>query len=106
MGLTAHLYRIDELKITYADGQERFDKSKAKEVAYFRNNWEFHRFVDNGFDVIPLPLETLERAQELASYDEEFNKDYGEGQSVLSAMKDAIAYVKYNGDTIFYTASY
>ena len=108
MGLTAELFKIEgDLRITYtADGRQTYNKRKAKRIAYFRNNWEFHRFVDNGFDIVPLPLETLVKAKERAMYDEEFNKDYGEGQSVLSAMEDAIVYVKHGGCTIFYTAGY
>lgn len=108
MGLTAEVFKIEgKLKITYTpDGHPTYNKRKAKPIGYFRNNWEFHEFVDNGFVIVPLPLEKLEAAKERAQRDKEFNKDFGEGQSVLSVMEDAIVYAKYGGCTIFYTASY
>ena len=109
MGLTAHLYRIKgDLTITYnSEGQKASDlEKKAVEIAYFINNWEFHNFVDNDSYIVPLTLDTLERAKDKAKWDEVFNKDYGDGQSVLSVIDDAIIYAKYGGYTIFYTASY
>ena len=109
MGLTAHLYRIKgDLTITYnAEGQQTSDiEKKAVEIAYFRNNWEFHNFVDDDSEIVPLTIDKLEKAKDKAKWDEDFNKDYGDGQSVLSVIDDAIIYAKYGGYTIFYTASY
>ena len=109
MGLTAHLYKsrlsADNISLSQIMGDKKIDD--LEEIAYFRNNWEFHRFIDKeGFYLTPLCVETLKRAKERAEYDENFNKDYGEGQSVLSVIDDAITYIECGGYTIFYTSSF
>ena len=104
MGLTAHLYKSrlseDDISLSQLRGNKEIDD--LEEIAYFRNNWEFHHFVDNEFHVVPLSIEQLKRAKENAEWQEDFNKDYGDGQSVLSVIDDAITYIKYGGYTIFY----
>ena len=108
MGLSAYLYKsrmsINDISLSQLMGDK--EVRGLEEIAYFRNNWKFHRFVDNGFYLVHLSVEKLESAKEQAKYCEEFNKDYGEGQSILSIIDDAITYIRHGGYTIFYSGSH
>ena len=112
MGLTAYLYKsrlsADKISLSQLKGDKEIND--LEKIAYFRNNWKFHHFVDNGYYegyyLIPLSIEKLKEAKTEAQYCEDFNKDYGDGQSVLSVIDVAIIYIEYDNYTIFYSGHY
>ncbi len=112
MGLTAHFYRTRGKGICTP-----LSEKNDIQLAYFRNNHGLHRILD--MDICLLDLETLEyikskakESQELVdegyyhgSDFENVNKDWGEGDSVLSVIDKAIEAVN-DGYFVYYTASY
>ena len=113
MGLTAYLYKsrlsADEISLSQLKGDKKIDD--LEQIAYFRNNWKFHDFAGGGYYgkgdyLIPLSIEKLKEAKTEAQWCKDFNKDYGEGDSVLSVINYAIFYIEYGNYTIFYSGDY
>ena len=118
MGLTAYFYRTKGkgmLKPLHA----RDPKKDIQIGTYFRNNWGLHNVIAPHSERCLLDLDILEHIKEEAIESQELvdegfyhgsdrenvNKDWGEGQSVLSVIDEAIEAVK-NGHFVYYTASY
>ena len=91
MGLTAHFYKTKSLKTT--------DKEQGEPIAYFRNNWPLHEYMGDGLRV--LDKYRLDDIWALA-IDEDFNKDYGEGESVRSGTVKAYLALKENYVVYYY----
>lgn len=79
MGLTAHFYKTKSIR-SYKSGQ-------GKEIAYFRNNWQLHNELGNG--LVLLDEEKLDLLERFAREYEDFNKDYGDGESAISGIEKA-----------------
>ena len=86
MGLTAHFYKTKVLKHT--------DEPQDEPIAYFRNNWPLHNELGDG--IYLLDEDKLKDIRRLAKEDEDFNKDYGDGESVRSGVKKALKALKEN----------
>ena len=98
MGLTAHFYKSKKRGV-----YRKSDKNN--EIAYFRNNFPLQRHLGYGDSVVLLDKEQLKEIKYLAEEDEDFNKDYGEGESVVSGTSKALEAVK-EGYLVYYHASF
>ena len=95
MGLTAHFYKTKILHNATTDN--------AKEIAYLRNNWSLHNYL--GTDVVLITKHKLNLLEDFAMDNKEFNKDFGDGESVLSAIRKARKAIQ-DGFIVLYEGSY
>ena len=104
MGMTAHIYRTKGKGIRTP--LHKRNTQKDIELAYFRNNYRLNELIDyaNGGRFF-LSVEDLKRIKDAAKRYPEVNKDYGDGQSVLSVI-DTIIQAAKDGYIVYYDVSY
>ena len=96
MGLCAYFYRTRK-KQKYVQS----NSDSHVELAYFRNNRGLEDHLNSRGNIVVLDKEDLELIKSLAKYDDYFNKDFGEGQSVMSVIDEAIDWVD-KGHVVYY----
>ena len=110
MGLSANFYKSDKCRIV---GWDELDDKQS--IAYFRNNWDLHRKICRlGDGPVLLNEEALCDLLIDAAFDVKYNsvreaklnKDFGEGESVITGVIKSLKVVRDEGCFVYYLGKY